>query len=32
MCNGTTFLTNVTLLDEYKGQSIPDNMLVYVYN
>ena len=23
--NGTTFLMNVTLLDEYKGESIPDN-------
>ena len=23
--NGTTFLTNITLLDEYTGKSIPDN-------
>ena len=24
-CNGTKFLSNISLLDEYKGKSIPDN-------
>ena len=24
-CNGTKFLSNINLLDEYKGESIPEN-------